>query len=254
MDWARIVGGEAFFGAGEFAFHVFVEPVFEFELGTPGDVLEAESGKALDVGPGNFGFDFHVDGAAGQRKFETRRGAFRERFVQDEGDAAFADVGAGRVEDLVVEADFHLHLDGLAEVAAALLQHEVQRGMKTARGIECADGFLQDEVSAHSEGFLRGGSMAVQDGEGDGVLVAGSVAESLQEGEASVEVVAVDDDGVELVGYEDVGSGAGFLADFHVNGKLFERGPENPDQFGVLAKQQRLQGHNGILEAGEKVG
>jgi len=216
---------QAIFGAGEFALHVFVEPVFELELGTLGDVLEAESGKTLDVAPGDFRFDFHVDGAAGQRKLEARRGALWKRLVEDQGDAAFADVGAGRVECLVVKQDFDLHLGGLAEVAAALLQHEIQRGMETSRGVERADGLLQNEIRSHTEGFLRGSPVTVQDREGNGILVARSVSESLKKCEAAVQIVAIDDNGVELVGNENVGSGARFVADFHVDGKFFERGP-----------------------------
>ena len=99
-------------------------------------------------------------------------------------------------------------------------RHEVERGMEAAGGVQGADRLLQDEIGAHTKGFLRGRSLSVQNREGDGVLVAGSVAQALQKGQTAGEIVAIDDHGVELIGRQHVGAGPGFGTDLNLNRQL----------------------------------
>ena len=89
--------------------------------------------------------------------------------------------------------------------------------MKAAGGIQRADRFLQNEVGAHAKGLLRGRSLSVKDGKGNGVLVAASAPQTLQHRQSTVQIVAVHDHRVELIGDKNVCPCLRFMADFHFN-------------------------------------
>ena len=167
---------EAFFAAGELPLHEFVEPVFEFQLGILGHAMKTKSGEAFDVAPGDFGFDFQVDVGSQEARISDRGAAplgMASRSIRAMPPSLMLVLVAFRV--LPSSDDLDLHLHRLAEVAAALFEHEVERGMKTSGRIEPADRLLQNEIGAHAEGFLRGSSLAVQDSESHRILVAGSI-------------------------------------------------------------------------------
>jgi len=127
--------GHPVFGARKLGFHAVVEPLFQLRLRRLGHAMKAQPGKALHIGPGNFGFDLDVDAAFRQRELHLRSRAFRQSLAQQQGDAALADVGAVRSQSLALENHFDLHLHWLPEVAPTLFQHEIQRGVKAARSI-----------------------------------------------------------------------------------------------------------------------
>src|SRR5579872_4957121 len=133
-----------------------------------------------------------------------RTRALGQSLAQHERDAAFADVRTGRMQGLVFEDELHIYLHRLAEVAAPLLQHEVQRGMEAARRIQTADRLLQNEIRAHAKCILRGCTLPIQYCERHRILIAGSISETLQQREAASQIVAFDNDGIELVGDQNV--------------------------------------------------
>ena len=104
------------------------------------------------------------------------------------------------MQSLVFEDELHVHLHRLAEVATPLLQHKIQRGMEAARRIQTADRLLQDEICAHAKCILGRRMLAVQYCKRYRILIAGSISHTLQQREAAVQIVAIDNDGIELVG------------------------------------------------------
>ena len=64
--------------------------------------MKAQPSKAFHICPRNFGFDVDVDAAFRQRELHLRSRAFRQSLAQQQGDAAFADVGAVRSQSLAL--------------------------------------------------------------------------------------------------------------------------------------------------------
>src|SRR5579864_4584297 len=130
-----VSGGDAVFGTGKFFFEAIVEPVLEMFLRSLGYILKAKSSAAFDVGPNHFGFNVEVELGLGKRELQAWSGAFGQGFAQDQGDAALTDVGGMSPHHVVGDHDADGHLHRVAEVAAALLHHEVQGGMEAAGGV-----------------------------------------------------------------------------------------------------------------------
>jgi len=239
---------DSFFAAGEILFHSVVEPLFQCGLGAGRDVQKSEPSEPLEVRPRHFGLDFELQGGLWEREFQVRHCALRQCFVQHQGNATFTDVGTDGVQRFPFDYNLYIDFHGLPEIAAPLLQHKIERGMKTAGCIQRADGLLQHEIGAHSKRFLSRGPLAVKHRKGNRVLITGSIPESLQECQSAVQVVAVDDYGVEFVGNQNVGACPNVVADLHINRHLFQCGAEHAHQIGILAQKQGIQGHDEIVE------
>src|SRR5262249_7948360 len=121
-----------------------------------------------------------ANAALRQGKLQGWSGTFRERLAQQDRNATFADICARGTQGFAVEDYFYFGFHRLPEVTAPLFQHEVQCGVETARRVQSADGFLQNEICSHAKGFLRRSAFAVQDRESDRALVARSVPQALQ--------------------------------------------------------------------------
>src|ERR1700749_1351730 len=59
-------GRHSFFGSGKFLFDLLIEPLFELLFRGAGNVLKAETGKALYIDPGCFGLQFKLNIRAGK--------------------------------------------------------------------------------------------------------------------------------------------------------------------------------------------
>ena len=85
----------------------------------------------------------------------------------------------------------------MAEVAALFPHHEIERGIKTAGGMQRSKRLLQNEVGSGLEGLL-GGRLPIDHGKGYRLGIALGLAQRFQEVTAVLQVVAVDDDRIEL--------------------------------------------------------
>src|SRR5258708_39529661 len=106
----------------------------------------------------------------------------------------------------------------MPEISPALANHEIDRGAETAFGIQSGNRFLQDKICSHLEGLLRGRA-AVQDGKGDGVLVAGALTQAFEHTQGALQVITIYNDGVELFAAQDFLAGTDTAADFNIDGK-----------------------------------
>ena len=65
--------------------------------------------------------------------------------------------------------------------------------------------------------------------------------------QSALQVIAIDYDGVKLFGAQNFLARAHPVADFDLNGQLFQGGLNHADDFGIPAEQQRLQGHRKFM-------
>ncbi len=104
-------------------------------------------------------------------------------------------------------------------------------------------GFCRYEVGAHLK-CLLGGRASVQNGEGDGVLVAGALAQAFQNAQSALQIVAVDENRVEFLGAQDFLSGTHAATHLDGNRQLLQRRLENSDNLEIPAEKQRFQLHS----------
>src|SRR2546423_12835659 len=110
----------------------------------------------------------------------------------------------------------------MTEIAPPLARHEAQRGAEATHGIGRRDGFLQNEVSAQLK-RLTGSGASVQNGERDRVLVAWALAQALKHAEPALQIVAVHNYRVELLGRKDFVPGMRSPADLDVDRQFRQR-------------------------------
>jgi hypothetical protein len=134
------------------------------------------------------------------------------------------------------------NLDRMPEVPAPFPHHEIERRIEAARGMEGSQRLLKDEVGPILKGFL-GRGLSIQHGKGDRLRIALSLAQRLQQIDAILQVVAVNDDRIELALSEQIAAGFGPFANVDVDGNLLQRGPQHREQAGILADEERFQIH-----------
>ncbi len=134
------------------------------------------------------------------------------------------------------------------ETPPLLANHEIDRGAEAALSVQRGNWFLQDKVCPHLEGLLRAGA-SVQNCEGDGVFVAGALAQALQHAQRTFEIVAVYKDSVKLLGAQDFLPGTDATAHFNVNRQVLQGRLEDTDNLGIPAEKQRFQPHRSMMVA-----
>jgi len=130
----------------------------------------------------------------------------------------------------------------MAEIAPLLANHEVDRCAEAAIRIQYRNWFLQNKVRAQLKCPL-GGRTSVQNCEGNGIPVAGALAQAFQDRQSTFEIVAVYNDRVKLFRAQDFLSRADPGADFDFDRQPFQGWLENTDHLGIPGEQQRFQRH-----------
>ena len=147
---------------------------------------------------------------------------------------------------VIRQADSQRHIQWMAEVAATFSDHEVERRIKAARGMEGADRLLQNEVGSRVESFLCG-RLPIQHRKGYRFGIALGLAKSLEEIESVLQIVAVDDDCVELALRQEIAAGMELGANYDIDGDILQRGTQYSKQIGVTAEEEGVQIH-GIFD------
>src|SRR6476646_6428652 len=94
--------------------------------------------------------------------------------------SAFTNVGDCRLQSLTfVRLERGSYFYRVTKISSLFTNHEIESGTEAARGVHGRKWFLEDKVHAHLECLLRG-SGPVQNGECDGIPVAGSVTQALE--------------------------------------------------------------------------
>src|ERR1700733_2989532 len=101
--------------------------------------MEANSGPAFHICPHHLGIEIEVVLRFRQSELQPWLCSLGQSVAQHQSNSAFADVGSGCAHRLISEQYIHQHFDWLPEIAAPLPDHEIQRRMKTPRGVENAD-------------------------------------------------------------------------------------------------------------------
>src|SRR5580765_4246037 len=104
----------------------------------------------------------------------------------------------------------------MTEIAPPLARHEAQRGAEATHGIGRGDRFLQNEVSAQLK-CLAGSGASIQNGESDRVPIAWTLAQALKHAKPALQIVAVHNYRVELLGTKDFVAGMRSPADLDVD-------------------------------------
>src|SRR5207302_7357630 len=113
-----------------------------------------------------------------------------ELSAETHGHATFAEISSGGFQHVILpEVQEGRHFQGNTEITPALALHQSECGGKASHGIHRSNRFLEYEIGPHLKGLLGSGA-TIQNGEGNGVLVAGSLAEALQHFHTAFEMVA----------------------------------------------------------------
>src|SRR5207302_11316739 len=116
----------------------------------------------------------------------------------------FAEIGGSGFEHRILqEGQEGRHFHGYTKVTSPFALHQSECGGKASHGIHRLNGLLKHKVRAHLKCLLSCGG-AVQNGEGHGVLVAGSLAQFLQNVQTAFKIVAINDHGVVFLGGENL--------------------------------------------------
>src|ERR1700683_1014248 len=212
---------------GHLFLQAIVQPFFELILRTLGHLEEADTSVAGSIRPGDLSLQFEsdVNGRKDEAKLCPR--VFGQFADGADGHAPLADIGGGRGQFLILwKYNSQGNLDRMPEVPAPFPHHEIERRVETARRMEGGQRLLEDEVGSKLKGLL-GSGLSIQHGKGDRLRIALSLAQRLQQIDAILQVIAVNDDRIELALSEQIVAGFGPLANVDVDGNLLQRGPQH---------------------------
>ncbi len=112
---------------------------------------------------------------------------------------------------------------------------------------------LQNEVGSRLEGLLRG-RLPIDHGKGHRLGIALGLTQRFQQITAVLQVVAVDDDRIELALHQHIVAGLDAWANLDIDRDLLQCRTQHGEQGGILADEKRVQIHGIFDTSGSREG